>query len=65
MENIKALHRGEINKADQSSSIGLIIRQKEPICNTTPLGHHELTLYGIPPNDRPDPPMGDVYYPWI
>ena len=31
MENIqKHYSRGEINKANQSSSIGLIIRQKEP-----------------------------------
>ena len=38
MENTqKHYTRGEINKANQSSSIGLIIRQKEPKVLETPL----------------------------
>src|ERR1700737_2536631 len=38
MENIqKQYTRGEINKANQSSSIGLIIRQKEPKVLETPV----------------------------
>jgi hypothetical protein len=58
MENIKALHRGEINKADQSSSIGLIIRQKEPNLQHYPSGTPRIVTVRNPSERPPRPTDG-------